>query len=154
MLEFEAELIRPEGIGTWTYLTVPFQVKEVFGSKAQMKVKGTINNVSYKGSLMPHGNGQHYMVVNKFIREATQTEAGSRVKVTMELDTELREVNVPDDFLSELEANADADTFFNNLAYSYQKEYVSWIDEAKKPETRRNRITKAIDKLEAGLKLK
>jgi hypothetical protein len=153
-LEFEAVLIRPAGIGTWTYLTVPYLVEEVFGSKAQVRVKGTVNDVIYHGSLMPHGDGQHYMVVNKSIREAIKAEAGSLVRVTMELDTELREVHIPEDFLSELEANVDATTHFNNLAYSHQKEYVTWIEAAKKPETRTNRIAKAIEKLGAGLKLK
>lgn len=81
VLEFEAELIRPEGTGTWTFVTVPFQVEEVLGSKAQVKVRGTINGIAYKGSLMPHGDGKHYMVVNKSLRDEAEASAGIRVKV-------------------------------------------------------------------------
>lgn len=154
MVEFEAELIRPEGIGTWTYLTVPFLVEEKFGSKAQVKVKGTVNGVIYQGSLMPHGNNQHYMVVNKSLREAAQATAGCQVKVTMELDPDVREILIPEDFLHELEGDVDSFIHFNSLAYSYKKEYVTWVEAAKKPETRTNRIAKAIEKLKAGLKLK
>lgn len=39
--------------------------------------------------------------------------------------------------------------YFENLAYSHRKEYIRWIEEAKKPETRANRIAKAIEKLSA-----
>ena len=36
------------------------------------------------------------------------------------------------------------------LAYTHHKEWVRWIDEAKKADTRRARITKAIEALRAG----
>jgi hypothetical protein len=154
MYEFETELIRPEGTGTWTYLTVPFNVEEALGHKAQVKVKGTINGINYRASLMPHGNGKHYMVVNKPLREEAKVKAGDRVNVRLEVDSDIRHVEVPEDFLTMLATNADAIAFFNDLAYSYQKEYAEWIQSAKKPETRADRISKSIAKLEVGKKLK
>lgn len=36
---------------------------------------------------------------------------------------------------------------FNKMPYSHRKEYLLWIEDAKKPETRKNRIEKAIEKL-------
>jgi hypothetical protein len=154
MQQFEAILIRPEGTGTWTYLNVPFSVEEVFGTKAQVRVKGTVNGVSYRGSLMPHGEGRHYLVVNKAIRDEAQVTAGDDVQVTVELDTEAREVEVPEDFLAKLETDAEANQFFTQLAYSKKKEYVTWIESAKKPETRENRIVKSLERLREGKKLK
>jgi len=38
---------------------------------------------------------------------------------------------------------------FTALAPSHQREYLKWIDEAKKPETRANRITKMIEMVRA-----
>ncbi len=43
---FTATLVKPGARGTWTYFVVPFSVEEAFGSKARVKVKGTINGVS------------------------------------------------------------------------------------------------------------
>jgi uncharacterized protein YdeI (YjbR/CyaY-like superfamily) len=40
--------------------------------------------------------------------------------------------------------------YFETLAYSHRKEYIYWIEEAKKVETRQTRIEKSITKL--GLK--
>ncbi|KRE35416.1 YdeI/OmpD-associated family protein [Paenibacillus sp. Soil522] len=151
---FEAVLVKPAAVGSWTYVTVPFDVEELFGRKSQVRVKGTINGIAYKGSLMPHGNGTHFMVVNQALRDAAEVTAGCMVSVTMEHDEEERVVQVPDDFARQLEANEAAGAFFGQISYSYQKEYVSWIEAAKKPETRIDRVSKAIVKLTDGRKLK
>jgi uncharacterized protein YdeI (YjbR/CyaY-like superfamily) len=39
--------------------------------------------------------------------------------------------------------------YFNSLAYSHRKEYVMWIEDAKKEETRKSRIEKAVSKLQS-----
>ena len=103
---------------------------------------------------MPHGDGRHYLVVNKSIRQAINAEAGDVVKVTMEKDMDKREVQVPEDFLNELEMNVHAKDIFNGFSYSHQKEYVDWIESAKKPTTREVRIHKSIEKLVTGKRLK
>ena len=36
---------------------------------------------------------------------------------------------------------------FNKLSYSHKREYVNWIEAAKKPETRQRRILETIRKL-------
>ena len=154
MNQFEAVLIRPEGTGTWTYCSVPFRVEEQFGVKGQVHVKGTINGVEYQGILMPHGDGRHYLVVKKSLREAAKVKAGDIVKVVMEKDTQMRTVQIPDDLLVDLDMNTAAKEAYHKLSYSHQKEYVEWINDAKKLETRKNRINQAIEKLIKGQKLK
>ncbi|HEY3313883.1 MAG TPA: DUF1905 domain-containing protein [Bacillota bacterium] len=72
--EFQAKLQRQGDVGTWTILVVPFNVAEAFGTKARVAVKGTINGQPYRGSVMPFGDGTHYMVVNKTTRDAAALE--------------------------------------------------------------------------------
>lgn len=43
--------------------------------------------------------------------------------------------------------------YFDSLAYSHKKEYVNWIESAKKEETRTNRIEKSIEMLISKQKL-
>lgn len=50
---FEALLVRPEGVGTWTFLSIPLEVSTTFGSKARVKVKGTINGYPFRS--LAHG---------------------------------------------------------------------------------------------------
>jgi len=95
---FIAILKKPEGIGTWTYLDVPFDVEKIFGKKSRIQVKGTINNIPYRSTLLPHGDGTFYMVVNKTIRDQLGVRAGDSVSVEMSIDIEPREVLLPDLF--------------------------------------------------------
>src|SRR5436309_743594 len=92
--EFDVELFAESG---GTGIAMPFSALEVFGKRGQVKVRGTIDGVPYRGSIAPMGGGTHVMVVKKEIREAIGKGAGDHVHVIMELDTEERIVVVPDD---------------------------------------------------------
>lgn len=63
-----------------------------------------------------------------------------------------RVVEVPDDFQAALERSPAAKALFESIAYTHKKEYVTWITEAKKAETRESRVVKAIEMLESGKK--
>jgi uncharacterized protein YdeI (YjbR/CyaY-like superfamily) len=52
-----------------------------------------------------------------------------------------------------LRANGAAWTNFSNLAPSYRRLYVGWVEDAKKEETRRKRLAEAVRLLEQGKKL-
>ena len=96
--EFEARLIRPEGVGTWTFLNLPKKVSRDLGAKGQIRVRGTINGHAFQSSARPHGDGSHYIVVNTSIREAIQVAPGDVVGVILQKDTAPRVVKVADDF--------------------------------------------------------
>jgi uncharacterized protein YdeI (YjbR/CyaY-like superfamily) len=68
------------------------------------------------------------------------------------VDVMQRTVAPPADFVKELRRSKVASHFFEELSFSNQKEYVTWITSAKKEETRSRRLELAIDKLIAGKK--
>lgn len=151
---FEAVLIRPEGVGTWTYLDVPRAVTENFGTKGQIKVKGTVNGYPYRSTLIPHGDGSHYLVVGKPIRDQIHAAQGDIVQVTIEVDSAERMVGVPEDLEKALSLSPTAKEVFDQLAYSHRKEYIQWISSAKQPSTRQRRIEKTLEMLSQGKKLR
>jgi uncharacterized protein YdeI (YjbR/CyaY-like superfamily) len=57
---------------------------------------------------------------------------------------------IPDGFASALARNAKARKTFEGFSNSHRREYVEWITEAKRDETRRRRLTTAIEWLAAG----
>lgn len=59
-------------------------------------------------------------------------------------------VVVPEDLRSALERNPKAGTTFEALSPSHRREYVDWIDEAKRQETRARRIAHAVEWLSEG----
>lgn len=154
MISFQAALFRPDAPGTWTYAEVPFSVEEAFGTKGRVPVKGEINGVSFSSSLMALGKGRHMLVVNGDIRQAIRAEAGDVVDIRLERDDAKREVTVPDDLNAALNGHEQARLTFERMSYSHRKEYVDWIEGAKKPETRSSRIEKALERLAEGRGLK
>ena len=148
-IEFDATIEDAGGGGT--FVTVPFDVEAAFGKK-RVKVKATIDGVPYRGSLMRMGGPCHMLGVLKEIRDKVGKGPGDQVHVVVEEDTEPRLVEVPEDLRHALDADPNARRFFDGLSYTHQREYVSWIVEAKRAETRQNRILKAIDMLRQGTK--
>lgn len=59
---------------------------------------------------------------------------------------------VPEDLNSALNSNPDAHKFFESLAPSYKRNFIAWINDAKKEETRIRRVNKAVDMLAKGIR--
>lgn len=135
--------------GGGAFVEIPFDVEKAFGSK-KPKVKATIEGIPYRGILTRMGTEYHMLIILKAIREQAGRTFGDRVKISVELDTEPRVVVVPKDLQREFNKNRNAKTFFDKLSYTHQREYVMWIEEAKRDETRANRVTKAIEMLKKG----
>jgi hypothetical protein len=152
--EFTSKLERFEGSGTWTYADIPFDVEKAFGKKGQVKVKGTVNGVGFLSSLMPHGDGTHFLVVNRPTRDAAKIKEGAKVRIVLEADSEPRVIQAPPDLERALAKNKSAAASWEKLAPSHKKEYVLWITEAKKEETRQRRIEKAVAKIAADAALR
>jgi hypothetical protein len=135
--------------GGGAFVEVPFDVEAVFGSK-KPKIKAMIEGVPYRGVLTRMGTECHLLIILKQIREQTGKTFGDEVRITVEPDTEPRLVEIPRDLMKELKKEQEAKVFFDRLSYTHQKEYVTWITEAKKEETRQNRILKTIEMLKKG----
>jgi hypothetical protein len=142
--EFKGKLDRFEGVGTWIYVDIPFDVEKTFGAGGQVKVKGTVNGTAFRSSLMPHGDGTHFLVVNKGLRDSIKVKIGDTVRVSVEPDAAPRVAAVPSDLAAALAANKAAQEAWTKSPYSHQKEYLDYIVEAKKEETRARRIEKTI----------
>jgi hypothetical protein len=134
--------------GAWAHMPVPFSVEKLFGTRARVAVKGTINGFAYRSSIMPRGDGTHYMALNKEMQAGANAGVGDTVKVTMEPDTAKRTVEVPPYLTKALKA-AGQDKIFAALSHSHQKELVDWIADAKQEETRSRRIEKCVAMLKA-----
>ncbi len=96
--------------------------------------------------------GRFLVPLNADNRAAARVSAGDEVDVDIEPDDEPREVAVPADFAAALGQDAEAQAFFDELAFTHRKEWVRWVEEAKKAETRTARITKTVSSLHDGIR--
>jgi hypothetical protein len=136
-------LLEPDETTTATFVTVPFDVLEVFGTRGRVAVLGTINGFPFRGSIFPMG-GRFLLGVNRALREGARVHAGDLVDVDLERDTEPRVIEPPADLADALRGNPAAQAAWENLSYTHRKEFASAVEAAKKPETRARRVSKAI----------
>lgn len=136
---------------TATGIRVPPDVVESLGSGRRPAVRVTIGGHTYRSTIAPRG-GEYLLPVSAENRAGAGVAAGDDVDVDIELDTEPREVTVPPDLVQALAGDPVAKGFFEALSYSHRLAYVLWIEDAKKPETRRGRVDKAVTMLGEGRK--
>jgi hypothetical protein len=143
---FTVELERVQK--TATMFRVPFDLEGAFG-RARPPVKVTIRGHTWRTTPGVY-DGVGYVGVNRAVKAVTGVEAGDRVRVRMELDTEPRTVEVPPDLADALSADADAKKAFASMSFTHRREYVEWVEEAKRPETRARRIASTVERVREG----
>jgi hypothetical protein len=135
------------------YVFVPADVLAQLGT-GRIPVAATIDGIAYRGSVVNMGGKGHVLGVLKEIRTALGKGEGDEVEVVLEKDTAPRTVDVPSDLEEALSASEPARRCFDALAYSHKREYVLWIESAKREATRSERIARTVEKLARGEKLR
>ena len=136
------------------YVIFPYDVKKEFGT-GRVKIKATFDGVPYRGSLAPMGIKEGYpLLVLKDIRKAINKTFGDVVNVVLEKDTEERIVEMPDDLAKALGRKKKIMDAFEKMAYTHRKEYVNYVNDAKKSETRLRRIEKVLEMITEHIELK
>jgi hypothetical protein len=141
--EFRA-LLQGSPDSSATYVLVPPDVMKTFGGKVRVPVRVTINGAEHRTTVCNMGMGP-MIGVPAALRRAAGVERGKRVTLALETDAEERTVTLPKDFskaMSVAERRA-----YDHMSYTHRKEYVVWIEDAKKLETRARRIELARTKL-------
>lgn len=125
------------------------QVAALGQGAKRFPVKATVNGYTWRGNVARMG-GEFLVGLSKAVRTAAGVQAGDQVQVELELDTQERTVDLPDQLSAALAADAEAKAGFDGLSYTHRKEYARWIAESKKPQTRDRRLAKALELLREG----
>jgi hypothetical protein len=146
-MEFRATVVL--GGKTATGIQVPDEIVEKLGKGKRPPVVVTVGGYTYRTTVAPMG-GSFWIPLAAEHREAAGVAADQAVDVDIELDTAPREVALPDDLADAMDDAARST--FDGLAPSHKKEWVRWVEEAKKAETRATRIEKTVESLREGKK--
>ena len=151
-ITFEAE-IKQNGTMNAAFVDFPFSTEELFGKKGQVKIKALLDEkVEYRGSLAKMKSDCHLLGLTQEVRKQLGKTFGDKVTVKLWQDQEERIVEIPEDVLEVFEKNKKAFEMYQKMSYTHRKEYMRWITDAKKPETRENRKVKLIEMILAGKK--
>lgn len=150
--EFKAVILQNGELNA-AFIEFPFSAEEVFGKKGQIKIRAVFDHVvEYRGSLVRMKSDRHILGLPREIRKQLGKTFGDEVAVSLAEDKEERTVEISEDIASLFNENPDAKKLFDAMSYTHKKEYIRWIEEARKPETRESRKTKMIQMLLEGKK--
>ena len=147
MSRFSATIVEAPRGGA--YVRVPPDVIEAIGGGGRIPVQATFDGIHYRGSVVRMG-ADSVLGVLKEIREKLGKTHGDEVEVTIERDEAEREVEIPVELASLLDAHPAARAAFEALSYSHRREHALHVAEAKKPETRERRARKTVEDLTRG----
>ena len=142
MKKFTAVIMKHPALDA-AYIEIPFDVEEVFGN-INVKVKATFDGKLYRGSIV-RMDGCYMIGITRALRQEIGKGPGDQLSVIIEKDDEQRIVNVPEDLEISLKKVPGLLEKFQKQSYTHQKEYVEWINEAKKEETREQRISQTVE---------
>ena len=129
------------------------QIAAIGEGAKRFPVRATVNGYSWRMTVA-RMRGEFLVGLNRAVRDAAAVEAGDTVEVTIELDTEPREVELPAALASALAVDVAGRSAFDALSLTHRKEYARWVVDAKRQETRDRRVAQAIEQLRQGKPLR
>ena len=142
---FESTVVR---VGTKSYIPVPFDPNEIWGGKHRHYVKGTVGGHGIRGFLRLEGGGYALPLGPAWLRD-NPIPTSATIDVVLQPDGPQSKALAADITMA-LNASPEAETFFQSVAPFYRKNFLRWIDQARRPETRAARIAEMVTMLEAG----
>ncbi len=131
------------GKGGWTYAVIPEIKQDKNAPFGWVSVAGSIDEQPVKNfRLMPMGNRKLFFPVKAAIRKQLNKKEGDHIHII--LFAEELPAAIPAEFKACLADEPVSEKNFNKLSISEQQAWVNWIYEAKKEETKTERMVKAI----------
>lgn len=129
----------------WTFVEIPAAVagKLKPGTRKSFRVKGKIDDHRIeKASILPMGEGDFILPLNKTMRKAIAKNVGATV--TMELEEDKRQLEIYPELIACLKDEPEAYEWFRKLTPSHQRYFSKWITDAKTEQTRAKRIADTV----------
>lgn len=133
------------GFGNHASIEITDDILAKLGANKRAPLRVTVNGYTYQ-STAAGMNGKCLVVFPQKDRAAAGVGAGDTVKVTLELDSGHREVDMHPELVAALK-KAKLTKTFEALTYSKRKEFARQVNDAKTDETRERRIQKVLDAL-------
>ena len=153
MIQTTAKLLMPAncaGKQRWTFLVLPKAASDKLSSRGMVGIDGTINGTAFTAVLEPDGQKGHWLKVGEALRKKAGVAVGDTVQLAIGPAKKEPEPKVPADLKKALSAAPEAAAAWDDLTTLARRDWVQWIEGAKKAETRQRRISNACDMLASG----
>jgi len=153
-IRFSTTLLRPVATGkdvAWTFLVLPKEASAKLPSRGMASVEGTFNGTAFEATLAPDGEGGHWLKVDQKLREAAGAEVGDTVSLEIAPVAMEPEPRAPADWQKALAAaDPEVRAAWSDITPVARRDWIQWVESAKRDETRAKRIASACDMLAKG----
>jgi len=133
--------------GSRASISLPFDPNAVWGKKDRHHVAGTINECNFRGAISVEDDDYFLSIGPAWLRDAN-LDREATLTVTLSPEGPQQD-NMAQDVTTALTAEPEARAFFDSLPTFYRKNFMRWIESAKRPETRAARIVEMMTLLRA-----
>ena len=123
---------------------VPEEISRALGGRGYIPVVVTAQGLVTRTTLVPAGNRQHRLFLDGKIRKKLGIDAGDFVGIALRVDKKSHEIAVPEDVAAALRKTPGAQSAFKAITPALRREFLRWVLNAKRPETRAKRIDRTI----------
>jgi hypothetical protein len=122
---------------------VPEEISKAFADKGYVSVRGTLNGVGIRATLVPATAGRHVLYVNRQMADRAGVEVGQKVVFTLDRDLSQRKP-IPPELAEALDADPVAKKAWGDAKPNRRKQiiaYLSWFSTAR---TRQRKVEKIL----------
>lgn len=144
-IAFDGELLAARGGGH--AIALDGELAASLGATHMSRVAGTLNEHPFRSNVVKIGSAL-LLGVHKENVDALGLTSGDTVAVVIAIDAEPRGDDTPPEILAEaLHTDPVAAATWERLAPSHRREFIGYIKEGKRDETRARRVKRTIDEL-------
>jgi hypothetical protein len=150
LIRFKAKLHRPAEGGDWTFLRLPQEASDQLPTRNMASIEGKFNGVDFAATLEPDSEGGHWLKVEHDLSKTAKAKSGDEVELEIAPARVEPEPVVPEDLRKALAATPAALAVWNDTTAIARRDWITWMTQVKKAETRVIRLEKMMDMLSHG----
>ncbi len=136
-------------VGIIRFVDVPVDVSRAVGKgAANVAVKGEVERVPVRTTLVPRGKGLYRMAIHSDIRKKLRADTGAVVEIAIERDEESREPALPPGLILALRNAPKAQAAFRAMTTALRRQVVRYLISVKQQSTLERRVAKFVRALE------
>ena len=135
-------------VGVIRYVDVPSDVSRVIGEGPHVAVRGEVEGVPLRTTLVSRGRGCYRVALHSDIRKKLKVDAGAFVEIALEHDEESREPVLPPALVLALRQSPKAQAQFRGMTTALRRQIIRYLVAVKQQSTLERRVAKFVRRLE------
>lgn len=141
-MKFKTKLLTKHSAVWGQHIMVPDKFSTIIKKRKNQRLICLVNGLkSFNGALMPNGNNEYYLTLNKEFSRSLKLDEGDLLQIELQEDKSKYGMPMPPEMQEILDHDPEADAAFHKLSPGKQRSLLYIIG---KPKTSDTRITKAI----------